>query len=303
MKKGRTVSFPVIGAVIGLVVILAGTGIGLWILSHGSAAASLQAGAPGSASTSSLVTALPQACSASGQTRTSSVDGMQMVCVPPGEFPMGSDNAEADERPVHTVYLDAYWMDLTGVTNAMYARCVADGGCTPPQKTASSTRPSYYGNEQYAVYPVINVDWNQAAAYCQWAGGRLPTEAEWEKAARGTDGRTYPWGEEINCDRANYKGCTGDTTAVGSHPGGTSPYGALDMAGNAWSWVADGYGVYGNSPVNNPVEPATGNSRVLRGGSWNFSERNVRSANRLMSAPWDWSNDVGFRCVSRAATP
>ena len=212
-------------------------------------------------------------CTQIGQTHISSIDGMTQVCVPDGELLMGSDKsvdsqAHDDELPQHSVYLDAYWIDQTEVTNAMYEQCVSAGECTPPAKNSSYTRDFYYGNSQFDDYPVIYVDWNQAKAYCQWAGRRLPTEAEWEKAARGTDGRIYPWGN-TNPDRSllNYNGNIDDTAEVGDYPAGQSPYGALDMAGNVWEWVADWYGetYYQNSPDRNPQGPQTGEFGVLRG--------------------------------------
>jgi formylglycine-generating enzyme required for sulfatase activity len=260
----------------------------------------------------------------SGETRISQKDGMASVFVPAGEFLMGSTQADAEaawkecgsgcekkwfdaEVPQHKVDLDGYWMDKTEVTNVMYQKCVADGTCKEPVGgKASATHTDYYGNSQYANYPVINVDWNQSQAYCQWAGGKLPTEAQWEKAARGTDGRTYPWGEDIDCGRANYgdgklfgQKCVGDTSEVGKYPSGASPYGALDMAGNAWEWVNDWYAdnYYQNSPQKNPTGADSGQYRVLRGGSWYYGSWSVRSAFRLRISPDDWDIGNGFRCV------
>ncbi|MBI3165822.1 MAG: formylglycine-generating enzyme family protein, partial [Chloroflexi bacterium] len=175
-------------------------------------------------------TRTPEPALGIGPTMISEKDGMVLVYVPEGEFTMGS-NDSPDEQPVHQVDLVAFWMDQTEVTNAMYAKCAADGACEPPLSTRSYTRENYYGNSDFSDYPVLHVDWNMAKAYCSWAGRRLPTEAEWEKAARGTDGRTYPWGEAISCDKANYydgsKYCIGDTTQAGSYPDGASIYGAL----------------------------------------------------------------------------
>jgi hypothetical protein len=137
-------------------------------------------------------------------TEITDAKGVQMVFVPSGKFTMGSNNGLVDERPVHEVYLDAHYIDKYEVTNALYEVCVDNGGCTPPKNKSSYTRDSYYGTSQYDDYPVINVDWSQAATYCEWRGGSLPTEAQWEKAARSTDQRTYPWGEGISCNEANY---------------------------------------------------------------------------------------------------
>ena len=138
----------------------------------------------------------------------------------------------------------------------------------PPQDTSSHIRSSYYGNSKFDNYPVVYVDWNQAHAYCEWRGGSLPTEAQWEKAARGTDGRTYPWGEKLDCDKANYSGCIGDTTPVGSYESGKSPYGIYDLAGNVWEWTADWYSetYYQNLAYpENPLGPDIGQDRVAAG--------------------------------------
>jgi formylglycine-generating enzyme required for sulfatase activity len=231
-------------------------------------------------------------------------DGMLLLYVPEGPFLMGSGQDEvgaaSDEMPQRTVILDDYWIDQTEVTNAMYALCVADGDCRPPLSMGSDTRSSYYDITEYADYPVINVSWTDANAYCTWAGRRLPSEAEWEKAARGQNGQTYPWGDQgPACDLLNFNNCVGDTTAMGSYPSGASPYGALDMAGNVWEWVQDWYSgnYYQVSSTDNPSGPASGSVRVLRGGSWKNLWNLVRIAGRNSSDPAGWGNLVGFRCA------
>ncbi len=238
--------------------------------------------------------------------------GMEMVLVPAGEFSMGSDNGDSDEKPVHTVYLDAFYIDKYEVTNARYAACVGAGVCQPPKETRSYTRTSYYGNSEYDDYPVIYIDWYMAKAYCEWRGARLPTEAEWEKTARGTDGRTYPWGDSFDGSLANFcdRNCTldwadkdfddgyPDTAPVGSNPDGVSPYGVFDMAGNVWEWVADWYSgtYYAGSPYENPPGPEAGLIRALRGGAFNVQASGLYSANRYGFLPAGPGDIIGFRC-------
>ncbi|HNT53276.1 MAG TPA: bifunctional serine/threonine-protein kinase/formylglycine-generating enzyme family protein [Anaerolineaceae bacterium] len=246
----------------------------------------------------------PPDCTSAGTGWISPVDGMTLVCVPAGHFLMGSSmldfSADSDEKPQHRVSLDAYWMDQTEVTNAQYARCVAAGACRAPESVASNHRDNYYGNSEYANYPVIYVSWDDAVDYCTWAGRELPSEAEWEKAARGTDGRIYPWGNQApNSGLLNFYGNIGDTTAVGSYPDGASPYGALDMAGNVWEWTADWYdGNYYSSQTTwrNPSGPVSGEARVLRGGSWDDISWFVRAAVRLWGTPDRRFSSLGFRC-------
>lgn len=241
-----------------------------------------------------------------GSTETSPKDGMLQVYVPAGAFLMGSSDldltASSDEKPQHTVYLDAYWIDRTEVTNAMYSVCVQAGACQPPISTHSHSHDSYYGDAQYADYPVVWVSWDDAQAYCKWAGRRLPTEAEWEKAARGADARVYPWGNTPpTCALGNFGlqngNCVGDTTRVGSYPAGASPFGALDMSGNVWEWVWDWYNesYYSNSPSQNPTGPASGSMHGIRGGSWYFDTPRVGATNRTWFVGPGGDN-LGFRC-------
>ncbi len=198
------------------------------------------------------------------------------VKVPAGSFMMGSTSGAKDERPVHQVALGAVRLDRYEVTNRRYAKCVQAGACTPPSLSSSHLRKSYFDSPEFADYPVIFVSWKQANAFCQHAGGRLPTEAEWEKAAKGASPsvRVYPWGNEpADCSKANFGGpgsCVGDTDRVGRRPAGASPFGAMDMAGNVWEWTADWYdaGYYAKSPASDPKGPEQGRLKVMRGGCW-----------------------------------
>ena len=219
-------------------------------------------------------------------------DGAEMVYVPAGEFLMGSPEGTGndDEHPQRRVYLDGFWIDKTEVTVAQYRRfCQATGRQMPDA-------PPWGWQDDH---PVVNVTWNDAAAYAAWAGERLPTEAEWEKAARGTDGRQYPWGNGWDAGKCANNSST--TKAVGSYPSGASPYGALDMAGNVMEWCADWYDVsyYGTAPSRNPVGPLSGNWMVLRGGSWPYDHASDFrcAARRYFTGPDCRTGDCGFRCV------
>ena len=254
------------------------------------------------------------------QTTISEKDAMALVYVPAGEFIRGMDADDAlrdcwnyrsncerfwftDAEPVQSIYLDGFWIDQTEITNKMYSLCVEASACKKPLKMGTDTRVKYYGDPEYENYPVVNVEWNMANSYCEWVGRRLPTEAEWEKAARGVDGRGYPWGNEIDCTFANYYGpgvaCIGDTTKVGSYPNGASIYGALDMVGNVWEWVADLYdqNYYSNSPITNPLGADEADTRIARGGSWANSGSEVHSYFRHARESSFSDDEFGFRCA------
>ena len=225
-----------------------------------------------------------------GATLIADKDGMTLVYVPAGEFTTGSESYD-HEQPIHTVYLDAFWIDQTEVTNKQYAMCVSDGDCVLPLSFKSPMRSSYYDDPPFDNYPVIYVEWHMAAMYCQWAGRRLPTEAEWEKAARSDDGRIYPWGNTPpNDDLLNYNSPVRDTTEVGKYPNGQSPYGAYDMAGNVWEWLSDWYdgNYYQKSPASNPRGPEVGEVRAVRGGGWYYQEGSVVSIFRYGVVPVDY---------------
>ena len=230
---------------------------------------------------------------------------MEWVDIPAGEFLMGTDPekgryASPYEFPQHAVYLDAYRIMRSEVTNQQYNQCVRAGVCPVPENDE-------YNSSERAQHPVTDVSWYYATDFCQWAGGRLPTEAEWEKAARGEDGRIYPWGDILpDCTLANFDFCvgdgdtlTGDTVPVGSYPSGTSPYGLYDMAGNVYEWVNDWFdsSYFNISPDSNPPGPETGIWRGVRGGSWS-SLSYLRTARRGGSYPTTRNHDIGFRCAA-----
>ncbi|MCK4449625.1 MAG: formylglycine-generating enzyme family protein, partial [Anaerolineae bacterium] len=233
-----------------------------------------------------------------GAPQTRSADDMVMVYVPGGTFQMGSSegdsDADDDEFPQHTVTLDGFWIDQTEVTNAQYALCVADGGC---DESSYADDDDYNGDN----HPVVGVSWHDVDAYCKWAGGRLPTEAEWEYTARGEEGYIYPWGNDApTCERAQFGDCSGRAVPVGSLPDGASWCGTLDMAGNVWEWTADWYGSYTSASQTNPTGPADGDYKVLRGGGCLSNWADVRAALRLSYNPANRDGDFGFRCAGVA---
>lgn len=231
--------------------------------------------------------------------------GVEMVLVPAGNFTMGSSNDDpfsvpADAKPAHQIYLDSYYVDKYEVTNLNYKICVSASACQPPTNTSSSTRSSYYGNSEFDGYPVIYVNWEMAKTYCEWRSGGLPTEAQWEKAARGTDSRRFPWGNDVDRDKKYSNYSQNDTTAVGQYQMGSSPYDIYDMAGNVWEWVADWYDpkYYQNSTSSNPIGPSSGQHRVLRGGSW-YNYWDFHFVYARSGFPPTVSNSLlGFRCVN-----
>lgn len=234
------------------------------------------------------------------RSQISPADGMVMIYIPPGEFLMGTnDKAFQKSRPQRNVYLDGFWIDQTEVSNAMYARCVAAGACRAPIHSESVN--TVYTNPAHANDPVVYVRWEDAQAYCLWAGRRLPTEAEWEKAARGTDGRNCPRRNALpTADRLNFDDNIGAPLSVDRYPSGASPYGVLNMAGNAREWVADWYSAayYRYAPLRNPTGPASGEYKVLRGGSYLDGWREVLIVNRFYHAPRSPGENRGFRCAA-----
>ena len=261
----------------------------------------------------------PPSNAQAGELWTSPKDGTVVVYVPAGDFLMGArefdEDAEPDEMPMRTVTLDAYWIDRTEVTNTMFAEFLTqvdnqtEGGAPWLEASSPDARmyvegPRWVVEEGYDDKPVAEVTWFGAQAYCEWAGRSLPTEAQWEKAARGTEGLIYPWGNtKPNCSLANYftgsQACAEGLADVGTYNGGASPYGVFDMAGNVWEWVADWYkdNYYKNAPAENPTGPDAGSTKVFRGGSFESGPRTLRTSERNTDSPGVARYRIGFRCV------
>lgn len=229
--------------------------------------------------------------------KISASDGMMQLFVPEGEFLMGKEGEPDEDSPIHAVYLDAFWIDQTEVSNSMYETCVNAGGCTLP---VLSENP-YYGNWIYRDHPIVYVNWFQANEYCSWAGRRLPTEAEFEKAARGTEKQKYPWGNHAPNPRlANYaESLIGETVSVYRYPLGASPYGALNMVGNVREWVADWYSptYYQEIILNNPFGPETGFERSMRSGAYDADANEIFATSRYKHEPSSAGLSRGFRCA------
>ena len=235
--------------------------------------------------------------------------GVEMVLVPAGEFTMGSNfnNEDLDKKPMHSVYLDTFYIDKFEVTNYHYSDCVNAGTCQVPVEKEFGY---YYNIPEFGNYPVVNVDWYMAKSYCEWRGAKLPSEAQWEKAARGTDERIYPWGNEYDdyrCEFANYeygykRECLGHAAEVDSYPAGVSPYGAYNMAGNVWEWVSSLYKLYPYISTDGREDLIASGSRVIRGGSWLDGSLDIYTYNRGNSMPSNFNNRIGFRCA-RDVTP
>jgi formylglycine-generating enzyme required for sulfatase activity len=257
-----------------------------------------------------------------GSSQVSTVDGMTMLYVPEGSFKMGDNEAGTASKPEHEVYLSAFWIDQTEVSNGMYAQCVAAGVCSEPGSKKSINLSDYYGNSEYDNFPVIYVSWMQVNEYCNWAGRQLPTEAQWERSARGTDGRKFSWGDSIEDYSGNFSPFKSGYRPVRSYPEGASPYGALQMSGNVYEWVADWFDkAYYLSQESwlNPTGPTDAKQRSVRGGKfyityedrykkihgqwWIIHEEieiteNFSPTFRMSWKPDSISHLIGFRCAA-----
>jgi len=229
--------------------------------------------------------------------KVSPVDGMTQVYVPAGAFAMGDEGDPDENSPQHAVFINAFWIDQLEVSNSLYEKCVKAGECLEPTLRLNP----FYSKWIYRDYPVTYVSWFQAADYCAWAGRRLPTEAEWEKAARGTDSRKFPWGNERPNPRlANYADALiGEPVPVHRYPLGASPYGALNMVGNVREWVADWYDIhyYQTSPSNHPIGPDAGSERSMRSGAYDANANEILTTSRYKHEPQSAGLSRGFRCV------
>jgi formylglycine-generating enzyme required for sulfatase activity len=255
--------------------------------------------------------------------RITEIDEMEQIFVPQGEFIMGGADKTAQQEigngiaypevPQFKLTLDSFWIDKYEVTNRQYALCVAAGACIPPKYNASRNRAHYYDLPEFANYPVIYISWYSADTYCKWAGRRLLTEAEWEKAARGTDGRLYAWGNDpITSDKANFcsVGCPRsfanpayddgypETAPVGSFPAGASAYGVMDMAGNVWEWTSSVPALYPYDPNDGRENPDAYDHRIWRGGAWSTGVWYLRASTRYHSVQKYMYHNLGIRCGS-----
>ena len=297
-KRGIPMFWWIVGGVVGIAII----GFLLWRIASGDVP-QLKIGAA-----SETVAQSPSL----GSSWQRLADEMVMAYVPGGSFMMGSDpsvdpDALDKEQPQHKVTLDRFWIDKTEVTNAQYNLCVEAGNC---EISTYANNAVYNGDD----YPVVGVSWFDAKGYCEWAGGQLPTEAQWEYAARGDGGFLYPWGNKFdgnsvnfcdtNCPWEEWKDDAFDDgyaeiAPVGSYPTGVSWIGALDMAGNVWEWTQDWYADYNVNPSKpNPTGPATGERKVLRGGGWFSNAQGMRTADRGRISPLVRDGNVGFRCAA-----
>ena len=237
-----------------------------------------------------------------------------MILIPAGNFIMGtnSEQANADQKPAHKVYLDAFYIDKHEVTNAQFEAFITDGGYQNQEHWTENgwnfiqknhiTTPLQHGENTVSTkpnHPMIGVSWYEAKAYATWAGKRLPTESEWEKAAKGTKKRVYPWGDEMDFSKLSYFPHVTKVRAVGSFPEGASPYGVLDMAGSVWEWCSDWYGesYYPQSARENPKGPDSGEYRVLRGGGWDSIRLQLQCTYRYYDKADRRTYNIGFRCV------
>jgi len=227
-------------------------------------------------------------------------DNISMMLVPGGRYVIGYDG-DPNAAPANLTSLNPYYIDQFEVTNAQYQTCVLAGVCQPPKESGSQTHPQYFDNTIYAAFPVINVDWEMARTFCEWRGARLPTEAEWETAARGYDALVQPWGEGTGCLYANHDNCIGDTQAVDKYLISESEFGVYNMAGNVSEWVSSLYVPYPYDPFDDRDNPASSGPRVVRGGSWTSSPEEILAYHRISldpSAISVYENDLGFRCAS-----
>jgi len=218
--------------------------------------------------------------------------GVEMVLVPAGEFTMGSESGYEDEKPVHNVYLDDFYIDIYEVTNNLYKACVQSEKCQPPADI------NFYTNSRYGDHPVVFVNWHMASNYCDWRGARLPTEAEWEKAARGLDKRIYAWGNDFNPDISNvFLSGLGGTNAVGIYELGKSPYGVYDMTGNVGEWTSSLYQTYPYNSEDGREDQFSSDQRVIRGGSFGNSDFDTRTVSRFSEDSSKADRTIGFRCA------